>query len=137
MPTKSTKRRRRKPTDPPPKPYSDFPLRPHPSGHWVKEIRGKNVYFGPWARRVNKELVRLPNGGEYKAARDRYDAEVGGIRKDLEVGRKPRSQSAQTAASVTLANLCNRFLTVWLRKMETGELKGSTHMTMIHIPPQS
>jgi hypothetical protein len=33
----------------PPKPTPDFPLFAHNNGQWVKKIKGKLQYFGPWA----------------------------------------------------------------------------------------
>lgn len=33
----------------PPKPYPDYPLRPHARGKWTKKIKGQSYYFGTWA----------------------------------------------------------------------------------------
>lgn len=36
---------------PPEQTYADFPLTPHVSGKWMKEIRGQIHRFGAWAKR--------------------------------------------------------------------------------------
>jgi hypothetical protein len=54
---------RRKTPDRPKKPYSEFPLAPHPRGGWVKNIRGRVYYFGKWARTVDGKLERVPGDG--------------------------------------------------------------------------
>ena len=33
----------------PSKPTPDYPMFAHPSGQWAKKVKGKTVYFGPWA----------------------------------------------------------------------------------------
>jgi|SRR5579883_80085 len=103
----------RKAPSKPKKPYPDFPLTPHPNGSWVKKIRGKIHYFGKWAARVDGVLTPVPGDGwedalkEYKAVAD-----------DLHAGRTPRIKGD----GLTVADLCNRFLTAKLRKVEAGEL---------------
>ncbi len=97
----------------PKKPYPDFPLSPHPSGKWQKKIRGKIHYFGQWAKRVNGKLVRIEGDG-WKEALELYKAQAD----DLHAGRTPRVQSD----ALTVADLCNLFLTAQLRKQAAGEI---------------
>src|SRR5687768_12285634 len=106
-------RRARKAPDRPKKPYPDFPLTPHASGAWQKKIRGKTCYFGKWARRVNGKLERVPGDG-WKEALELYKVQAD----DLHAGRTPRV----TGDGLIVADLCNRFLTAKLRKVEAGEL---------------
>jgi integrase len=105
----------RKAADRPKKPYPEFPLTPHPSGHWQKKILGKIHYFGKWGRRVNGVLERVEGDG-WKEALDLYKSQAD----DLHAGRTPRV----TGDGLTVAGLCNRFLTAKLRKKESSELGG-------------
>jgi integrase len=107
------KRRSRKAADRPKKPYPDFPLTPHASGAWQKKIRGKIHYFGKWARRINGKLVRVGGDG-WEEALAAYKA----VADDLHAGRTPRAKSD----GLTVADLCNLFLTAKRRKQEAGEL---------------
>ena len=104
---------RRKAADRPKKPYPDFPLSPHASGAWQKKIRGKIHYFGRWAKRVNGQLVRVEGDG-WKEALEEYKVQAD----DLHAGRTPRVKTD----GLTLADLCNRFLTAKLRQREAGEI---------------
>src|SRR6516164_9808062 len=114
MPEHSTRRRRpKKDVDRPKKPYPEFPLTPHASGAWQKKICGKIHYFGRWAKRVNGKLVRVEGDG-WKEALEAYKA----VADDLHAGRTPRVKGD----GLTVADLCNRFLTAKLRKRESGEL---------------
>ena len=107
------KPRSRKAAGRPKKPYRDFPLSPHPGGMWQKKIRGKIHYFGRWARRVNGKLERVEGDG-WKEALEAYKA----VTDDLHAGRTPRVK----ADGLTVADLCNRFLTAKLRKQAAGEI---------------
>jgi integrase len=109
----STPRPDSRKADRPKKPYSTFPLTPHPSGAWQKKIRGKVHYFGRWARRVNGKLERIEGDG-WKEALEEYKA----VADDLHAGRTPRVHHD----ALTVADLCNRFLTAKLRKVESGEM---------------
>jgi integrase len=114
MSSNSTPRRRpRKAPDRPKKPYPGFPLTPHPTGTWQKKIRGKIHYFGRWARRVNGKLERVEGDG-WKEALEEYKA----VADDLHAGRTPRAKGD----GLTVAGLCNAFLTAKLRQREAGEL---------------
>jgi integrase len=112
--SKSTRRpSSRKATDRPKKPYPDFPLTPHASGAWQKKIRGKIYYFCRWARRVNGKLERIDGDG-WKEALELYKAQAD----DLHAGRTPRVKND----GLTLADLCNRFLTAKHHKLASGEV---------------
>jgi integrase len=113
MSDSTRKQRPRKDAERPKKPYPDFPLTPHPSGAWQKKIRGKIHYFGRWAKRVNGKLVRIDGDG-WREALEEYKK----VADDLHAGRTPRAQTD----GLTVADLCNRFLTAKLRKRESGEL---------------
>jgi len=72
----------------PSKPYADFPLFPHATGQWAKKIKGRTIYFGPWAD---------PDGALTKYLADK-DA--------LHAGRKPRPDPE----GVTVKDTVNAFL---------------------------
>lgn len=101
----------------PAKPYADFPLSPHPSGKWQKKINGKIYYFGRWAKMVKGALTRLEGDG-WKEALEAYKAQAD----DLHAGRTPRVKCDE----LTVAGLCNRFLTAKLHKRECGEITQRT-----------
>ena len=117
MPTNSsrTPRRRKQADQPdrPEKPYDGFPLYAHPGGHWAKRILGKLHYFGRWGRIKQGRMERIEGDG-LPAALELYQSQ----RDDLHAGRTPRT----TDDGLTVADLCNRFLTSKLRKAEAGEL---------------
>jgi integrase len=113
MSKSSGKPQSRKATDRPKKPYPDFPLSPHPSGTWQKKIRRKIHYFGRWGRVVKGKLVRVEGDG-WKEALELYKAQAD----DLHAGRSPRAKGE----GLTVAGLCNAFLTAKLRKRTSGEL---------------
>jgi len=119
MSNSTGKKRSRKATScRPPKPYKAFPLSAHASGAWQKKIRGKIHYFGRWGRVRNGKMERLPDDG-WKEALGLYKAQAD----DLHAGRKPRQMNQD---GLTLAGLCNKFLTAKLRRMETDELSPRT-----------
>lgn len=113
MSRNSTDSRPSRKTVKPPKPYRYFPLSPHPSGAWCKRINGKLHYFGKWGRVVNGKLTRVDGDG-WKDALEIYQAQ----RDDLHAGRTPRANSD----ALTVAMLCNHFLTAKKRKLEAGEI---------------
>lgn len=85
----------------PKKPYPDFPLYPHNCGQWVKKIKGRLFYFGPWDDR--------------DAALEKYRRQ----RDDLYAGRTPRELTDQ---GPTIKDLGDRFLTDKRMMVQAGEL---------------
>ena len=81
--------------------FVKFPLFLHGSGQWAKKIRGRTRYFGKDKDAALTEYVR--------------------VRDDFEAGRVPRPKGD---ASLTLADLCNSFLTVKRQRVEAGELSS-------------
>ena len=110
-------RSRKSSTERPKKPYTDFPLSPHASGTWQKKIRGKIHYFGKWGRVVKGKLTRIEGDG-WKEALEIYKAQAD----DLHAGRTPRVKGD----GLTIAGLCNRFLTAKQRALEAGEITART-----------
>jgi integrase len=106
----------RKPARPkkPKKPYPDFPLTPHNCGAWQKKIRGRIYYFGRWARMVNGRLERVEGDG-WKEALAQYKR----VADDPHAGRVPPPVDWD---SLTVAELCDLFLTAKLRKVDSGEI---------------
>jgi integrase len=100
----STRKPRKRKSDKPEKPRPDFPLFPHATKRWAKKIRGKMHYFGPWAD---------PDGAlaKYQEQKD-----------DLHAGRTPRAD----LTGLTVADLCNYFLTSKRHLLDTGELAMSS-----------
>ncbi len=111
----SRARSSRKTATRPEPPYDGFPLYAHPSGKWAKKILGKIHYFGRWGRMEQGRMVRLPYERSWKDAKAEYDAH----KDNLHAGRVRRNAAD---GALTLADLCNRFLTAKLRSVEAGEL---------------
>lgn len=87
----------------PRKPRADFPLFVHARGYWAKKVRQRLVYFG--------KVADDPKG---VAALEKWLAE-----KDaLLAGRTPRA----TGDGLTVARLCNEFLTSKRSKLDSSEL---------------
>jgi integrase len=98
----------------PKKPRPDFPLFPHASGRWAKKVKGEMHYFGYWARRKDGALVRVEGDG-WEEAKKEYDRVIDAI----QAGRaRPKPEDD----GLTVGDLCNRFLTAKLRKVEADEL---------------
>jgi len=113
----STALKQRRKAEKPKKPYEGFPLSPHASGHWCKSINGKLHYFGPWAKMRDGKWERLPDGG-WQAALDRFDQEKADLYRD----RTPRPKPG----NLTVADLCNRFLTSKQLLLDNRELSPHT-----------
>jgi len=91
----------------PAKPHTDFPLFPHATGRWAKKVRGRFIYFG--------KVVDDPNGeAALQLWLERKD--------DLLAGRTPRAP----AEGLTVADLCNRFLTSRKILLDNEEISPRT-----------
>jgi len=99
----------------PAKPYPEFPLFAHATKRWAKKIKGKLHYFGPWDD---------PDG-----ALQRYLDQ----KDDLYAGRRPRSKEEKEREEhgITIKDLCNRFLTMKKRLMDTEDLSPRTHQDYV------
>jgi hypothetical protein len=91
----------------PAKPRPDFPLFPHATGRWAKKIHQKLHYFGP--------TTGDPKG---QAALERWLEQ----KDDLLAGRTPRAKTA----GLTVADLCNHFLTFKRGLLASGEIVNRT-----------
>jgi integrase len=85
----------------------------------MKKVRGKIHYFGKWGRRVGGKMVRVEGDG-WVAALEEYKA----VADDLHAGRTPRAK----ADGLTVADLCNHFLTAKQRKRDARELTPRAFM---------
>lgn len=88
----------------PPSHTTISPCSPHATGRWAKKIRGRFVYFGPWAD---------PDAGLTKYL-EQKDA--------LHAGRRVREVSVGT----TVIGLCNDFLAAKQALVDSGELTQRT-----------
>ena len=91
----------------PAKPRPDFQLFPHATGRWAKKIHQKLHYFGP--------TTGDPKG---QAALERWLEQ----KDDLLAGRTPRAKTA----GLTVADLCNHFLTFKRGLLASGEIVNRT-----------
>jgi integrase len=121
MTSNSTRQRRpRKTPARPAKPYEEFPLYAHPLGYWSKKINKKILHFGRWGRRVNGRMEHLPYEANWQKALAAFSARVD----DAHAGRIRETvvQEREVRDGLSIAELCNKFLTSKLRKMHSGEL---------------
>jgi integrase len=87
----------------------EFPLFPHKSGRWAKQVRGKRHYFG----KVSDD----PKGeAALRLWLDQKD--------DLFAGRTPRDKSD----GLTVAELCDRFLQAKDQQLDAGEITAVTRL---------
>lgn len=92
----------------PSKPRPDFPLFPHRNGWWAKKVRGQLHYFG--------KVTDDPKG---ERALNQWLDE----KDDLLAGRTPRGHRN---ASLTVTDLCDRFLIYKDELLQAGELAERT-----------
>ena len=101
------------------RPHPDFPLFPHASGRWAKKVHGRLFYFGRWGRMEKGQVVPFPDVRQTaEDALEQYKQQIG----DLSVGRTPHSEDG----SLTLADLCNRFLSSKKTDLNAGRITPRT-----------
>src|SRR5262249_22204100 len=83
-----------------------------------KKINGTIRHFGRWGRVRGGKMERVEGDG-WKEALEAYQVQGN----DYRLGRTPR---ALTPGGLTLADLCNRFVTAKKRRQEAGEIGGRT-----------
>ncbi|MEM7478454.1 MAG: site-specific integrase [Planctomycetota bacterium] len=84
----------------PDKPYPEFPLTASGNGQWCRKIRGKIHYFGPWE--------------DWQNALDNHNQAY----PYLKAGIEP----PDSFEGLTIAQLCNRFMTHKKSLLTTGEI---------------
>ena len=97
----------------PKKPRPDFPLFPHQAGYWAKKVRGRLRYFG--------KISTDPKG---QAALEKWLEQ----KDDLLAGRTPRV----SGEGLSVADLCNRFLSTGQGKLKTGDIAPRTFANQYH-----
>jgi len=119
------KPRSRKAAERPKKPYSDYPLYPHPLGYWAKKVRGTMRYYGRWAKIVKGKLTPVPYEQGWQEALTLYKAQID----DHKLSRESRAKLVdgklvQGETGVTVMDLCNRFLTEKQNRLDAGKLSA-------------
>lgn len=105
----SSQRRSRSKSKAPKKPRTDFPLSIHKgTGYWCKKIKGRVFYFD--------KVEDDPKG---TAVLEEWER----VREDLCAGREPRAKSGD---ELTIADLCNVFLSHKKQLRVNGELSPRT-----------
>jgi hypothetical protein len=87
------------------KPRPDFPLFPHATGRWAEKVRQRFVYFG--------NVVDDPDG---QKVLDLWMSQ----RDNLLADRQPR----MPIGSLSVAGLCNKFLTAKRLRVNAGEMSA-------------
>jgi hypothetical protein len=105
----------------PSKPYAAFPLFQHASGRWAKKIRSKHHFFGRWGVSEKGVLRQVDDVAASAAeALERPNREW----PYLSQGRTPPTPGSGSGCEVK--TLCNAFLTVQKRKLESNDIAERT-----------